>query len=64
MNPQPAPQTHAQWWLAMFCEGITGPQGLYNGADIVQYDIDGSDVLLYVDGSRITVPADGEAVAS
>ena len=57
-------KTHAQWWLDRFAQGNTGPQGLYAGADIVQYGKDGNDVLLYVDGSKLTVPMDGEAVAS
>ena len=59
-------KTHAQWWLEQFGNGITGTQGLYAGADIVQYGTNGSttDVLLYVDGSKLTIPEDGEAVAS
>ena len=59
-------KTHAQWWLEQFGNGITGTQGLYAGAAIVQYGTNGSttDVLLYVDGSKLTIPEDGEAVAS
>lgn len=55
--------THAQWWLDQFSTGTVDPGELYAGADIVQSK-GSADVLLYCDGSRITVPEDGEAVAS
>ena len=59
-------RTHAQWWLEHFASGLIGSQALYAGADIVQYghEFATTDVLLYVDGPRLTIPEGGEAVAS
>ena len=57
-------KTHAERLIEKFEEGTAGPDDLYEQADSIEYLENGNDVLLYSDGSKLTVPEDGEAVSS